>query len=183
MQGTSAVTPPSRRSIALGLPLLLLVPAFARGAEPDPIDVVTAIYRRAAAGKGESGGQFLWLAAKDRRAAFTSRTAELWDRADKATKPGDMGPIGFDPVTASQDPNLKSFNIKLEEDGPDRARVLVSLTGHGEGKPYATLRFLLQREDGRWLIDDIVSGRGAGQDSWSVRKMLQAHLSEARKGR
>jgi hypothetical protein len=177
--GNFRVTSRSRRSILLGLSLLSLAPALARGAEPDPIEVVTAIYRRAAAGKGESGGQFLWLAAKDRRTHFTSRTANLWERADRATAPGDMGPVSFDPVTVSQDPDLKSYDLKLESDGPDRARILVTLTGHGQAKPYASVRYFLQQENGRWLIDDIASARGTGPDAWSVRKLLQAHLTAA----
>lgn len=164
----------NRRAFALGV-AALFVPAAGHAAEDDPAAVVATIYRRAAAGTGTSGGQFLWVKSRDRRAAFTGRTAALWDRAEAATAKGDQAPPGFDPVTVSQDPSLKLFRVTLEEAGPDRAQVLVSLTGHQSSTPYATVRYHLMRERDRWLIDDI-SSRPKGEEPWSIRKILQASL-------
>lgn len=171
----------TRRCVTLGLIAAAFWPAGAWGSEASAAETVRAIYRRASAGKGDSGGQFLWLKSKDRRLHFTKRTAELWDRADKATARGDQHPPGFDPVTASQDPGLKSYEIVLEEDGPDRARILVRLTGHEQpGKSYASLRYVLLRENGRWLIDDM-SNATPGEEPWALRALLETHVAENRK--
>ena len=173
----------TRRFFGLGLAVATLCPAMAGAAEPGPAEVLAAIYRRAAAGKGDSGGQFIWFNRKDRRTHFTRRTADLWERAEKATAKGDQAPPGFDPVTSSQDPDLKSFEFVSEEDGAERARILVRLTSRQEpGKPYASLRYELQRESGRWMIDDIANTT-AGEEAWSLRKLLETHLAEARRAR
>jgi hypothetical protein len=173
----------TRRLFGLGLAGAALCPAMAAAAEPGPKEIVTAIYRRAVAGKGDSGGQFIWLKPKDRRTYFTRRMANLWERADRATPKGDQHPPGFDPVTVSQDPNVKSFDVTLEEDGPERAGLLVNLTGHGEAKPYAAVRYTLLRENGLWLIDEIASAQATGADAWSLRKLLESHLAAARPAR
>jgi hypothetical protein len=172
-----------RRSAMLMLAACALAPGLAAASERDPAAIVAAIYRRAAAGQGDSGGNFVWSEGAARRTYFTARTAALWQRAERATPAGDMGPVGFDPVTSSQDPNLKSFDARVEEEGPERTHMLVSLTGHGEPRPYAVLRYVFLRENGRWLIDDIATAQGGTADSWSVRKLLDAHIGSNRRGR
>lgn len=158
-----------------------LVPALADAAEAGPVEVVTAIYRRAATGKGDSGGDALWLRAQDRRVNFTRRTAELWDRADRVTPKGDQGAPEFDPVTASQDPFLQKFALATEEVTPDRARILVRLFGYDRKEAYASVRYHFVRADGLWLIDDI-SGSTDGHE-WSIRDILQDHLASYAKPR
>jgi hypothetical protein len=165
---------PGGRTLSLVLLFALLVPGAA-WAEPSAGDTVTAIYRRASAGKGDSGGQFLWLESGPRHAAFTRALSALWDRADAATAAGDEKPPGFDPVTDSQDPNLKAFRVTTEEETPERARIAVGLMDRaGSARPYSTVHYLLLREDGRWLIDDI-TGSGGGT-AWSLRELLEAQL-------
>lgn len=172
---------PARRSVTLGLVAAALWPAQSWASDASAADTVRAIYRRASAGKGDNGGQFLWLKSRDRHRHFTERTAELWDRADKVTPPGDQTPPGFDPVTASQDPSLKSAEIVSEEERPDRARVLVRLTDRDRpSEPYASVRYGLLREHGRWLIDDMSNGT-PGEASWALRALLATHLAENRK--
>ncbi len=162
---------PTRR-LTLTLLAATLLPAW--GEASDPAAFVSEIYRRASAGKGDSGGQFLWLTRKARREAFTARTAGLWDRAEAATPKGDEGPVEFDPVTASQDPSLTSATVRVETSGPDRATVAATLVGPGYKAPANVVRYELVREGGAWRIDDI---RGfVHTEPWSIRAILQASL-------
>jgi hypothetical protein len=83
----------------------------------DPAAIVTAIYTRAAKGKGDSGGGFV-TGSKMAKAQYLSKSLiELWARADKHTPKGDVGPIDFDPVTNSQEPDVKSFKGRTREVG------------------------------------------------------------------
>lgn len=171
---------PSRglRYPALLLALVLALPVPAKEGGGDPGDAITAIYRRAAAGKGDGGGQFVWLTSRDRRAHFTRDLAELWDRAEKATPEGEQTPPGFDPVTASQDPNLKSFAVRVEEHMAARAVVRVELRhGQAPGGAQAAIRYTLRHQQGRWLIDEIASTEQKGPEAWSLRALLGEQLA------
>jgi len=168
---------PSRRTFLAVLLAASVVPQTAVSAEAtNPVEIVKGIYRRAAAGTGESGGQFLWLKPADRRRAFTASLVDAWAKADKRTPKGDQGPMSFDPVTNSQDPCLKDFRVTEEAAGPANARVVVSMVECGGARPSPAdgiVRYLFRRERGQWRIDDIqgaIDGRG-----WSVREMLARH--------
>lgn len=157
-------------ALALMLPVL---PAFAAPQGPDA--VITPIYKKITAGKGTSGGQFIWLQDKDRRLYFTARTVKLWREADAKTPKGDQGPISFDPVTNSQDPRVKAFDVAIEKQDANSATVVVHIAdkpGPIVPVPGGTLRYDMVVEHGRWLIDDI---RGTIDKEWSVRKMLAGH--------
>src|SRR5262245_57378734 len=93
----------SRRTFLLSFIALAASPSLTF-AQRSPAALITAIYKRAAAGKGDSGGQFVWLAAKSRPRYLTASLTKLWNETDKKVQPGDMGPPGFDPVSNSQDP-------------------------------------------------------------------------------
>src|ERR1700722_5689038 len=81
----------------------------------DPVAIVTAIYTRAAKGKGDAGGGFV-IENKAAKAKYLSRSLiELWAKADAHTPKGDVGPVDFDPVTNSQEPDVKSFTVVAEK--------------------------------------------------------------------
>ena len=156
--------------------------AHAAPPPPDPVAVVTAIYRKAAAGKGDSGGQFLWLDPKVRPRSFSKSLVALWAKADAATPEGDQGPVDFDPVTNSQDPGLKSFSVVSEKQTATTATVAVTMVdsvGQRKNAADRTVRYDLAFEDGRWKIDDI---RGAVDGHpWSLREMLTESIALNRK--
>ena len=84
-------------------------------AADDPAGILTAIYTRAAKGKGDGGGAFV-IEDKAAKAKYLSKSlVALWAKADAHTPKGDGGPIGFDPVTNSQDPDVKSFKVARRE--------------------------------------------------------------------
>ena len=142
----------------------------------DPRSIINAIYTRVTRGKGDSGGGFVTLT-KSARARYLSRSlAALWLKADARVQKGDGDPVGFDPVTNSQDPDVKSFTMATENFNSQRATIAVTITGHNSSrdKPAdAVIHYDFVRDPtvrDPWKIDDI---RGAVDgEPWSVRKIL-----------
>jgi Protein of unknown function (DUF3828) len=143
----------------------------------DPVKIVNGIYARAARGKGDGGGGFV-IETRAAKAKYLSKSlVELWARADAHTPKGDVGPVDFDPVTNSQDPDLKSFAVTTEKLDADKAVIAVTMTGHRaprEKPADQTVRYAFVRDTGLWKIDDI-SGSGDGEP-WSIRSMLTESL-------
>lgn len=153
-------------------------PALAQAPAPNaPVAIATAIYTRVAAGKGDSGGSFV-IDGKAAKAKYLSKSLiALWAKADAHTPKGDVGPVDFDPVTNSQDPDVKSFKVTTEKIEADAALLAVAITGHhGDRKNVAdqVMRYAFVREAGQWKIDDI---KGAVDgEAWSIRAMLTESL-------
>ena len=160
------------------------LPAVSARAADGPEAVIAAIYKRVAAGKGESGGQFVWLEKKDRARYLSASLAALWNAEDAKTPPGDEGPPGFDPVSDSQDPKVRNASVTLEKSDAGRATVAASFDSWSPGstreeqernppdpKARLTVRYDMVRERGLWRIDDI---RGGPADKpWSIRAIIK----------
>ena len=174
----------SRRALLLTTAGGLLATAASRPAlaEPtdDPRSIINAIYTRVTRGKGDGSGGFVTLT-KSARARYLSRSlATLWLKAEARVKKGDVDPVGFDPVTNSQDPDVKSFTMATENFNSQRATIAVTITSHQSqrDKPAdAVIRYDFVRDPtvrDPWKIDDI---RGAVDgEPWSVRKILTNSL-------
>ena len=150
-------------------------PSIAEPASPsDPAAIVTAIYTRAAKGKG--GGTFV-IENKAAKAKYLSKELiALWAKADAHTPKGDVGPIDFDPVANSQEPDVKSFKVVTEKLEADKAAISVTITG---ARPRARaadqiVHYDLVRDGDKWKIDDI-KGSDEGT-AWSIRGMLEESL-------
>ena len=149
----------------------------APSAANDPVGIVTAIYTRAAKGKGDGGGAFV-IENKAARAKYLSKSlVELWTKADAHTPKDDVGPVDFDPVTNSQEPDVKSFQVVAEKLEADKAVIAVTINGRNmpPRKPAdQTVRYDFVRDAGDWKIDDI---KGASDgEPWSIRGMLTESL-------
>ena len=125
----------TRRALLLSSTTGLLAGALSRhafAAPPsanDPAAIVTAIYARAAKGKGDGGGGFV-IENKAAKAKYLSKPLiALWAQADAHTPKGDVGPIDFDPVTNSQEPDVKSFKVVAEKLETDKAVIAVTIAG------------------------------------------------------
>jgi hypothetical protein len=170
-----------RKLFLLGATVLIAAaPAQAAPAAPsDPIAIVNAIYARAAKGKGDGGGGFV-IENKAAKAKYLSKSLiRLWADADAHTPKGDVGPIDFDPVTNSQEPDVKSFRLATEKLDADKAVIAVTITGHHAPSPKPedqVVRFSFVRDDGQWKIYDI-SGASDGE-AWSIRDILRESLKE-----
>ena len=171
----------TRRSLVLTGLLAGAIAPRSRAAQPsqnDPVAIVTAIYTRAAKGKGDSGGAFV-IENKAAKAKYLSKSlVGLWARADANTPKGDVGPIDFDPVTNSQEPDVKSFKVVAEKLEADKALIAVTITGRtARAKPSDDIvRYKFVRDDGKWKIDDI-SGTLDGE-AWSIRDILSDSLKD-----
>src|ERR1700738_5195834 len=133
----------------------------ARAAPPSPSDpaaIVTAIYTRAAKGKGDGGGAFI-IENKVAKAKYLSKSlVELWAKADAHTPKGDVGPVDFDPVTNSQEPDVKSFKVATEKVEAEKAVIAVTIVGRGAPRKNPAdnaIRYIFMRDDGQWKIDDV----------------------------
>ena len=65
---------------------------------------------------------------------------------------GDGGPVGFDPVTNSQDPDVKSFKVVAEKQEADKAVIAVTIDSHQGPPPKPAdriIRYEFVREAGR----------------------------------
>lgn len=174
----------TRRSLILtglvGLPAANDV-RFARAelVANEPVATVNAIYTRTAAGKGDGGGGFVYDT-KAAKAKYLSKSLiVLWAKADAHTPKGDVGPVDFDPVTNSQDPDVASFKIIAEKVEADRATIAAALTSHRTPRKWAddsTVRYDFVRDGDAWKIDDI-KGTVDGQP-WSVRTLLTNSLKQ-----
>ncbi len=173
----------SRRTLFIAgttavLAAALIRPALAAPpAATDPLAIVNAIYARAAKGKGDTGGGFV-VENKAAKAKYLSKAlVALWAKADAHTPKGDVGPVDFDPVTNSQEPDVKSFTTAVEEQETDKAVIAVTIAGHRAPPAKAidnTIRYNFVRDGGQWKIDDI-SGASDGE-AWSIRGMLTDSL-------
>jgi Protein of unknown function (DUF3828) len=167
----------TRRSFVAASLLAGTSPALAQtSAQNDPVAILTAIYTRAAKGKGDGGGAFV-IENKTAKAKYLSKSlVALWAKADAHTPKGDVGPVDFDPVTNSQEPDVKSFKVDAEKIEADKATVAVTITGHRNDRKPAdqTLRYEFVREANASKIDDIKGS--ADGEAWSIRKMLTDSL-------
>jgi hypothetical protein len=149
----------------------------ATSAGDDPVAIINAIYVRVAKGKGDSGGNFMFDT-KAAKAKYLSKSLiELWAKSDAKTAKGDAGPPGFDPITNSQDPDVKSFAVSAEKSEADKATVAVTIKAHGSARKVRadeTIRYDFVREAGLWKIDDI-KGTVDGKP-WSIRQLFVNYL-------
>jgi hypothetical protein len=170
-----------RKLVLLGATILVATgPARAASTGPnDPVAIVNAIYARVAKGKGDGGGGFV-TENKAAKAKYLSKSlVRLWADADGHTPKGDVGPIDFDPVTNSQEPDVKSFKVAAEKLEADKAVIAVTIVGRRAPPSKAedqVIRYNFVRDDGQWKIDDI-SGAVDGEP-WSIRDILRESLKE-----
>ena len=170
----------TRRKLILSAAAALLAMVRPRpaAAADEPAGILTAIYTRVAKGKGDGGGGFV-IENKAAKAKYLSKSlVALWAKADARTRKGDGGPVDFDPVTNSQDPDVKSFRLAAEKQGADKATIAVTIESHQrEARANAadqTIRYDFVHEAGQWKIDDIKGTVDGGP--WSVRALLGASL-------
>ena len=147
----------------------------------DPTGIVTDIYARVTKGKGDGGGGFI-IDTKAARAKYLSKPLNaLWARQDAVTPKGEVAAIDFDPVTNSQDPDVKSVKLATEKQETDKATIAVTMTSHRDdrGNPADNVvRFDFVHEGNTWKIDDI---RGAIDGKpWSVRELITQYLKDVK---
>jgi hypothetical protein len=152
-------------------------PAFAADG---PDAVIAAIYQRIiasydAARNNTDNGFFTWKK-KARHQYYSASLAKAWDHADAITAKGDQNPPGACPITNSQDPLVRAFDVKVERQDGKTATVLVHISekpGPVTPSDWGTIYYDMVLERGRWRIDDIRPG--IGKDAWSLRQEIVNH--------
>jgi hypothetical protein len=150
-------------------------PSIAEPVSPgDPAAIITAIYTRVAKGKG--GGGFVTENKAAKTKYLSKELIALWAKADAHTPKGDIGPVDFDPVTNSQESDVKSFKVVTEKLEADKAAIAVTIIGTRPRAKAAdqTVHYDFVRDGDKWKIDDI-KGSDDGT-AWSIRGMLQESL-------
>lgn len=90
---------------------------------------------------------------------FVEEMADLiWEDAAIAAKTGEQALLDADPLYNAQDTDVQDFVIHSAQIDGDQAEVLVTFTNFGEKKEFT---YLLDHEDGKWLISDIFYGDGS----------------------
>jgi hypothetical protein len=166
---------PSRRRLLAAVALAFAgaaLPAVAAPVEA-PEAFIAAIYARITAGDGTKGGAE-FTEAKAAGRWFTRAVVVAWQKAEaKAEKDGEIGPIDFDLLTDSQDPQVRSVAIAPRGTTPTGATVRVGLFAAKKPKPgaapYTTLDFVLKQENGGWRIDDV---KKVSSEPWTLRGIL-----------
>jgi hypothetical protein len=145
--------------------------AAAAGADPQPAEILTGIYKEAVKGTTSD-----WLEPKRRGNYLSKSLLALWAKADRKTPKGEVGAIDFDLTTDTNALELKGFEIKSERQS-DMAAVFAVKLAYREPyvrkgpPPVVTYEFI--REGGRWRIDNIRA------PEWSVRDLLTLWLKGA----
>jgi hypothetical protein len=166
----------TRRKLILSGATALLATVLPRhaAAADDPAGILNAIYTRVAKGKGDGGGTFVIQTKAARTKYLSNALVALWAKADARTRKGGGGPVDFDPVTNSQDPDVKSFKVAAEKQAADKATVAVTIESHQQdsraNQADKTILYDFVHEAGQWKIDDV---KGAVDGSpRSVRALL-----------
>lgn len=162
-----------RFSITLIALLVLTTPLRAQPAG-DPSAIVSKLYNDSIKGTDAAFG----LRTSDRKTLSKSLN-QLWAKADAvAKKRGDeIGPVDFDVVSMSQDPNIKSYSVTVEKQDDKTTVIAVTfVVGDNNVKSgeKVTVRYDFVRENSRWLIDNIRSS--VDGKPYSLRRTLETSL-------
>ncbi len=144
---------------AKGAAAVLLLAAITGAQADDPSAPVREAYRleRESLDQHWTSGRKPPWRAPHRDKLFSKRFAELWatdERYSEATN--DIGNIDADPFIAAQDHEadvLHDLVIDVVKQRSNRAEVRARFTNLGP----VTVRFVVIRERGRWVIDDILN--------------------------
>ena len=128
-----------------------------RGVE-DPRAFVPEVYRQ------------LSSAAPPRRRSSTFTAASAYARFRRALDEAEGGEdrLSFDWWVNAQDWRISRVSIVEFSFGPDRKVIEAHWTNYDRRD---SSRFFFLREDGRWYLDDVVNGRGRGEDGWTLSRL------------
>lgn len=143
----------------------LLLVAFVVSATPgicssdNPVGIVQQIYARLAADQKYDPSD----------ASFTPRTAKLF-ADDRTDGKGGIARLDFSVWTNSQDiDHLRLIRVAEQGDAFRKDRKIVTATISNFGKP-SVVTFYFDRQNGRWLVDDIY---WHGTDGWVLSLLLK----------
>jgi len=186
-----------RICLSLASACILLLPVTAMGQAPatssksggaqankpgatatSPLDIVVTIYKISAGADGNYSKESAFLNKSVRQRYFSKSLRAGLIAMDAKSKKLNEPILDFDPITNSQDPDVKQLSIKPVSMAEDKAVIAASFFSHTEKEP-TTVRYDFIKEDGGWKLDevhgDIAGEKGSGGEpkQWSLRDMLK----------
>jgi hypothetical protein len=150
---------------------IAVAPALAAGpAQTSPREVVEQIYKVSAGRDGKYQGPSAFTDAGIRKRFFSRSLLAAVVKMEKLSKKRNEPILGFDPVTNSQDPDVKDLQIAVESQTPARVVVAARFLSFDDKEP-SIVRYALISEAGAWRIDDIQGEHG--KDAWSLREIIR----------
>ena len=134
----------------------------------EPRDIVATLYKRAAIELKKASPSSPFFDRATRQKYFSKGFDLLITKAETEAAHDGSQMIDFDPITASQDTDMKTATVKTDILELGKAVVSASFTNFG--KP-AVVTYDFVKEDGAWAIDDIKGT--TDREAWSVRKILK----------
>jgi hypothetical protein len=102
--------------------------------------------------------------------AYSPRLARLAAGYARAWSGDDLaGPVDFDLWTNSQEWEISTPALTVEDGGPERRTVTARFRNYDQE---VVNRFRFVRIGARWYLDDIVNGSGTGNDGWTFSALL-----------
>jgi hypothetical protein len=152
-------------SAATALPAHAAAPAAA-----SPRDIVVEIYKISAGKDGKYQGPSAFNDKAVRSRYFSKSLLAALVKMEKLSKQKDEPILDFDPVTNSQDPDVKDLQIAVESETPASAVVAARFLSFDDKAP-SIVRYDFVKDGGGWKIDDM---RGEhGTDKWTLRDIIK----------
>jgi hypothetical protein len=135
----------------------------------EPRDVVAAIYKLTVADlKKKPDGASPFFDRASRKKFFSKAFDALITTSEEAAARDKAAMIDFDPITASQDPEVQKVTLKTDVLELGKATVSASFVNRGQA---TVVSYDFIKQDGDWRVDDI---KGTTEkEAWSVRKILK----------
>jgi hypothetical protein len=151
---------------ASALPALATEPA----ATASPRDIVVEIYRISAGEDGKYRGLSAFGDEGVRSRYFSPSLLAAVMRMERLSKKKNEPILDFDPVTNSQDPDVRDLQITVESETPSRAVVAARFLSFDDTEP-SIVRYDVIKAGGGWKIDDMDGEHGS--DRWSLRDIIK----------
>ena len=136
-------------------------------AQETPDAFVQRIYATQFPGGNMNGPSILDV--ERRKLFFTSAIVAAMKRDDQRSEAsGEMGSLGFDPISNSQDPQVSDVKVRIESQTGDRATVIANFANGGSSREEIAYDLIVQGDG--WKILDIRSS--VAEAEWSLRKIF-----------
>ena len=153
-------------SCAAILPVFTAWPAAATS----PRDIVVEIYRISAGKDGKYHGPSAFADKGVRSRYFAKSLVAAITKMEARSKQKNEPILDFDPVTNSQDPDVKDLAITVESEAAAMVVVAARFLSFDETEP-SIVRYDFVKEGGAWKIDDMHGEHG--KDKWSLRDIIK----------
>lgn len=164
-------------AFALAGMLVWTLPSASASAQPaspgdeEPRAIVDQLYKISAGKDGKYSGKSAFDQPAVRKRWFTKSLSAALDAMDRKSKRLNEPILDFDPVTNSQDPDVKRLTLTDETATSLKSVVRATFYAFDEPLPL-NVRYIFVREGKSWKLDDMSGDRG-GQDKWVLRAVIK----------